>query len=231
MRLVTWNCAMALRNKWEPLVSLAPDVAVIQECEKKEKWPAQWYSGAEWFGSNAHKGLAVVTFDPWRVEACEQLDPSIEFVLPTRITGPRPFNLLAVWTKQAQTKERSYIGQLHRATQVYSSWLAASDTVVIGDWNSNAQWDRERKANHSATVALLADCGLVSTYHQYYGCKHGSEQHPTWYNHKRADYGFHLDYCFVPRSWTTTLRSVQVGKFDDWRAYSDHCPLIVDFGA
>jgi exonuclease III len=229
MRLVTWNCAMALRNKWAQLAHLAPDVAVIQECEKKEKWPAQWYSEAQWLGSNEHKGLAVVTFGPWRVEACEQIDPSIEFVLPTRITGPKAFNLLGVWTKQAAIKEHSYIGQLHRAAQVYSSWLAAADSVVIGDWNSNAIWDRERRANHSATVALLADCGLASAYHLHYSCKHGSEPHPTWYNHKRADRGFHLDYCFVPGSWSASLSAVQVGKFDEWRAYSDHCPVIVDF--
>ena len=32
MRLVAWNCAMALHRKFEALLSLRPDVAVIAEC-------------------------------------------------------------------------------------------------------------------------------------------------------------------------------------------------------
>jgi len=30
---------MALRRKWPQLAALAPDVAVIQECETPDKWP------------------------------------------------------------------------------------------------------------------------------------------------------------------------------------------------
>jgi endonuclease/exonuclease/phosphatase family metal-dependent hydrolase len=220
---------MALRNKWEQLARLEPDVAVIQECETEEKWPQQGYSQAAWYGSNQNKGLAVVTFGPWRVEACEQLDPSIEFVLPARISGPKTFNLLGVWTKQSPVKGQSYIGQMHRAAQVYSSWLSAADSVVIGDWNSNAQWDRAQKANHSATVALLSAAKLESAYHTHNHCIPGRERHPTWYNHKRAERGFHIDYCFVPQSWLAKMRSVSVGQFDQWRPFSDHCPLVVDF--
>ncbi len=32
MRLVAWNCAMALHRKFEALLRLRPDVAVIAEC-------------------------------------------------------------------------------------------------------------------------------------------------------------------------------------------------------
>jgi exodeoxyribonuclease III len=98
----------------------------------------------------------------------------------------------------------------------------------MGDWNSNAIWARERRANLSATVALLADCTLASAYHHYYGCAPGSEQHATWYNHKRAERGFHLDYCFIPQRWLPQVHKVEVGSFEQWRTYNDHCPLIVD---
>ncbi len=229
LRLVTWNCAMALRNKWEQLAGLAPDVAVIQECETPDRWPQGAYTSVLWHGgSNRHKGLAIVTFGNWRLEAVEQLDLTIQHVLPARVVGATTFHLLGVWTKGAPIKERSYIGQLHQAAQVYASWLAAADAAVMGDWNSNAIWDRERRANHSATVALLADCMLASAYHHHYRCAPGSEQHATWYNHKRAERGFHLDYCFIPQRWLPQVYKVEVGSFEQWRTYSDHCPLIVD---
>lgn len=228
LRIITWNCAMALRNKWEQLISLTPDVAVIQECETEDRWRKKVYTSAVWCGNNRHKGLAIVTFGPWKVERCESLDASIEFVLPVRISGPMAFNMLAVWTKQSEIKGRGYIGQMQHAADVYAAWLASSDSVVVGDWNSNAGFKGASGEAYLATVEQLAKCGMTSAYHHHHRCRHGNERHATWYNHKRADNGYHLDYCFVPQSWTPMLQSVKVGGLDDWRAYSDHCPLIVD---
>ncbi len=37
LRILTWNCQMALRKKHELLASLRPDIAVIQECERPDK--------------------------------------------------------------------------------------------------------------------------------------------------------------------------------------------------
>lgn len=219
---------MALRNKWEQLISLAPDVAVIQECETKDRWHKDAYTSAVWCGNNKHKGLAIITFGPWKVEACESLDDTIEFVLPARISGPMVFNMLAVWTKQSKIKGRSYIGQMEQAADVYAAWLAGSDSVVVGDWNSNARFTGASGEAYLATVAQLAKFGLASAYHHHHRCRHGNEHHATWYNHKQAGNGYHLDYCFVPQSWTPKLRSVKVGRLDEWKAYSDHCPLVVD---
>ena len=39
LRVATWNCNMAFRNKCEQLLSLAPDIAVIQECERPSAGP------------------------------------------------------------------------------------------------------------------------------------------------------------------------------------------------
>jgi len=93
LRIVTWNCAMAFRRKWPRLAALQPDIAVIQECEKPDKWPAIGASSILWHGENQHKGLAVVSFGAWQLEEVAQLDRSIQFVLPARVTGPRTFNL------------------------------------------------------------------------------------------------------------------------------------------
>ena len=34
MRLVTWNCNLSLSRKLPRIVGLAPDLAIIQECER-----------------------------------------------------------------------------------------------------------------------------------------------------------------------------------------------------
>ena len=73
-----------------------------------------------------------------------------------------------------------------------------------------------------------APCGLGSAYHAFFGCGQGAERHGTWYNHKRIERSFHLDYCFVPRNWLPHVYRVEVGRPHAWLAYSDHCPLIVD---
>ena len=36
MRIVTWNCAMKLDAKYEQLMSLRPDIAVIPECAEPD---------------------------------------------------------------------------------------------------------------------------------------------------------------------------------------------------
>ena len=74
----------------------------------------------------------------------------------------------------------------------------------------------------------LAALGLVSAYHQFYGEAQGSESRPTLHMLKKQDRPYHIDYCFVPQSWTAHIKSVDVGTYEAWVAYSDHCPVVVD---
>jgi hypothetical protein len=32
MSIVVWNCNMALQDKYEPLLALGPDIAIVAEC-------------------------------------------------------------------------------------------------------------------------------------------------------------------------------------------------------
>ena len=69
MRLVVWNCNMALHNKYEHLLGLAPDIAVIPECANidvmREKAPGFLPTSSIWIGDKRHKGLGVLT--PWEL--------------------------------------------------------------------------------------------------------------------------------------------------------------------
>jgi exonuclease III len=57
----------------------------------------------------------------------------------------------------------------------------------------------------------------------------GKERHPTLYMYRHQDKPYHLDYCFASHDITRKLKSVEIGGYDLWSAYSDHVPVIVSF--
>ena len=234
MKLVTWNCQGAFRKKAHQLAPLAPDLAVIQECECPSKLRltanAPQHHDLLWQGDNLDKGVGVFAYGNLRYTLYAGYDPSIRHCIPVCISGDYDLHLLAVWAMGHKQKARSYVGQLYQAVHTYADFIRQRDTIIIGDWNSNAIWDHERPvSNHSAVIKLLAEAGLVSVYHEYFGEAHGREAQPTFFLHRSANKGYHLDYCAVPRSWLPRLQSVTVGAFDAWRGHSDHTPLLVEF--
>jgi hypothetical protein len=68
MRILVWNCKMALSRKRQPLYALGADVAVIPECAKKcvDLCIKEGFDGC-WFGDNPNKGLGVLIRKPWRI--------------------------------------------------------------------------------------------------------------------------------------------------------------------
>jgi hypothetical protein len=72
MRIVAWNCNMALDRKVDVLLDLAPDIAVVCECAEPERLrlrsKSSWMQGEPvWIGRNPHKGLAVFAFNGYAV--------------------------------------------------------------------------------------------------------------------------------------------------------------------
>jgi hypothetical protein len=151
-----------------------------------------------------------------------------KFVFPVQVLGPRNFTLIAVWSKGGQ--KYRYVMGVVKAIQTYRSLFESSPTVLIGDLNSNAIWDslHPEGLNHSALINLLSELGLVSSYHHFYGEAQGLETRPTCYLLWNKDRPYHIDYCFVPKSWASRIQRVDVGAFDAWRQHSDHRPLLVD---
>lgn len=233
MRIVTWNCQGGFRHKADKIAALEPDIAIIQECEAPDRLPAHDAGWSQrplcWHGDNPRgKGVAVfasfgnqLTIDPIH-------DPSIKYVVPVVVAGPSSFNLLAVWTKEDDDKKAMYIGQALAGVNAYASFIEGGPTMVVGDFNSNLIWDRPDNHRHADVVAALDGHGLVSIYHHWYQERQGAESRNTFYMYRTPDRGFHIDYCFIPRSWLPYVRGVQVGAHEAWSDLSDHCPLIVD---
>lgn len=81
MRILTWNCGMALVRKAESLLALHPDIAVVQECSKKlvDDLRSHGISGL-WFGANPNKGLAVLCGKGWKPKVVDE--PFGKWVIP-----------------------------------------------------------------------------------------------------------------------------------------------------
>ena len=104
MRLVAWNCAMALHRKFEALQALKPDVAVIAECAEPARLAERLdlsglSSSPVWVGENPNKGLAVFGFNDHRVALAPIHRPRLRFLAPVTVEGAATFNLLAVWAQ------------------------------------------------------------------------------------------------------------------------------------
>jgi len=96
LRIVTWNCGMALARKAPSLLGLHPDIAVVQECSKKSVHvlASQGFSGL-WFGANLNKGVAVFCSKEFAVQVVGK--PFGKWVVPVRVCGAVvDFNLLAI---------------------------------------------------------------------------------------------------------------------------------------
>ena len=115
LRIVTWNCGMALARKAPSLLGLHPDVAAVQECSKKSVHvlASQGFSGL-WFRANLNKGVAVFCSKEFAVQGVGK--PLGKWVDPVRVCGAvGDFNLLAIWACPVGTKRAdNYIGQVYR---------------------------------------------------------------------------------------------------------------------
>jgi exonuclease III len=234
LRLVTWNCNGAYRRKAQPVARYKPDLAVIQECESLERLkfvkeiPSP--SAGVWFGDNLNRGVGVFSYTGLEFELYQPYHESIKYCVPIKVRGRFNFNLLAIWAMGHQDRQLSYIGQVFQALEVYRDFIKQAGTILIGDFNSNKIWDRKsRIGNHSRIVDDLEKEEIVSVYHTYFSEAQGVETQPTFYLYRNQDKAYHIDYCFVPKNWTSRLSSVSVGTYAEWRLLSDHSPIFIEF--
>lgn len=235
MKIVTWNCNGAFRKKRDALLSLEPDIWVIQECEdpsqSKDQAYVDWANAHHvcWVGENKHKGLAVFTTQENRLKRLRWWSHGYELFLPCLFNENTL--ILAVWTKPAARPSQNYVVQLWNYLEKHRSKLKG-DCVVLGDFNSNTFWDdKYRIGNHSQVVQRLNQRGLTSCYHSKYLESHGSESIPTFFLYKDLSKPYHLDYIFLSKSLAEHVTHFEVGDPIHWLPLSDHMPLISHINA
>lgn len=202
---------------------------VIQECEDPNQSTESHYKDYAcnhlWAGLNKSKGLGVFAKDNVTLSKVElNLEP-LELFLPCLVNNEIP--LLATWTKQANSPNFRYIGQLWKFLQIHKAFLDKPKAILVGDLNSNKQWDEwDRWWNHSDVVRELSDLGLTSAYHKFFNEAQGEETKPTLYLQRNLSKDYHIDYGFFSKSWSINM--VQVGKADFWLDHSDHMPMLFE---
>lgn len=227
---------MAFRKKAGTILQYKPDILVVIECEHPDKLvntDTHRPKDQLWFGKNQHKGLAVFSYCNYRFRVHETYNDQFQMIVPLEVTGKSfRFNLFIVWAYNPDDADGRYVTQVWKAVNYYEKLLADQPAILIGDFNSNAIWDRKNAVHgsHSLVVSKLASHHIHSVYHHHYDQLPGTEHHPTFYLYRHKDKPYHLDYCFASDSLLRKLESVEIGDYDAWTKHSDHVPVMVAFG-
>lgn len=233
MKIVTWNCNGAFRNKFDNLLDYEADIHIIQECENptesKHNKYQNWAKNYLWIGDTKNKGLGIFAKPEIILEKLDWTNNfknhSVKHFLPCKVNND--FDLLAVWTHRNNSPNFGYIGQLWKYLQVNKDKL--NGTLIAGDFNSNAIWDEwDRWWNHSDVVSELKEYGIESLYHKLTGEEHGKESMPTLYFQKKIARPYHIDYIFGPKKLTERAKKFEIGKAEKWLKLSDHMPIFYE---
>ncbi len=235
MKIITWNCNMVFRKKARYIFYHNPDILVVPECENLEKLKFEEDlvvpTDILWYGKNQNKGIGVFAFNNFKLNLLGCCGFGFGGVLLISVTnGNLNFILFAIWANNPEDKDGAYVTQIWKAINYYDSLLSERNTILIGDFNSNTIWDKPRRiGNHSTVVSRLEQKNIFSTYHKFYNQIQGQETHPTLFMYRHKDKPYHIDYCFASIDFIENLKSVEVGKYEDWFMHSDHKPLTVEF--
>jgi exodeoxyribonuclease III len=232
MRIITWNCQGAFRNKLDAVAHYAADILIVQECESLEKFQKnsyQYFKNATWYGENTSKGIGVFS-NTYSFEILDIHNTDFKTIIPISATnGAIAYTLFAICAINTTTPKEKYIEQVWKAIHYYTSLLTNKNVILAGDFNSNAIWDRTSSiGNHSDVVAKLASYNIHSAYHVFFQQAQGQEMHPTFFHYRKKEKPFHLDYCFLSNNLLNKIKSVHIGDYKTWTAFSDHSPIIID---
>ncbi len=231
MRFVTWNCRIgAFRGKAQRIAPLRSDVHVAQEVESIENvllFGGEYqptYRDRMSDPAYPRRAVGVFSYTDTALKSVDSFEPLYGFRRYEGRRGDLLFQAVGVWTAATDTRETSYM-QAHEGIRRHGDWIRRHPTVILGDFNDNASY---RTPHWQRLLDLMRPLGLESAYHRYFAEAFGAETRPTHFHGGRETAPFHLDYCFVPKAWADRLTRVEVGKYEDWHAHSDHVPLIVD---
>jgi endonuclease/exonuclease/phosphatase family metal-dependent hydrolase len=231
LRIVSWNCRVGgFRYKSAKVAVLRADILAVQEVSHKDV--ALVFSGVEQptyrnqilDPAYPRRSIGVYSYTDANVRAVDETAPFYSFRRFVVNKGLLEFNVAAVWTAATNDVATSYL-QAHDGIDRYAKWIQERPTIILGDLNMDASYTRSALPRLVDSAKKL---GLVSAYHDFFGEQFGSESRHTYFYRGRSSGAYHLDYCFVPRSWVQFIQMVTVGEHAEWENVSDHVPVIVD---
>ncbi|MBK1826885.1 endonuclease/exonuclease/phosphatase family protein [Haloferula rosea] len=209
-------------RKLPQLAALQSTVLALQEIGKPEE-PVQ---SEIWTGEKDNQGVSVKAAEGIEVRLDETYSPDFPDTLPTVLN--EKFQVLAIWSKPRKT----YVQNVLSILDQFEEFIHRRPTVVLGDFNANPTFDAGN-AKHSKFHHIeerMNAVGLISAYHQYFGEPFGAESRASIYWMWKENKPFHIDYVFVPKTWSHHITRVDVGDYNSWKSLSDHRPLSVELG-
>lgn len=231
MKIISWNCNGALRNKFERISDFDADIYIIQECENPTETNnnayKNWAKNHLWIGDTKNKGLGIFASDNITLKKLDwsnqYQDHRVKYFLPCSVNSN--FDLLGVWTHKNNSPNFGYMGQFWKYLQVNKENFC--NLIIAGDFNSNTIWDEwDRWWNHSDVIRELAEIGIKSIYHDFLNEEQGKEKQPTFFHHKKVEKAYHIDYLFASENYIKRVEEIRLGKVGKWLEISDHLPLI-----
>jgi len=226
MRIIAWNAnynnrkSRTLEDNLDLLAPLHPDLVVLSETGL----PRDPSIGAYLAGDQAPV-LAIVPCTGFHVEQVPGNDRAPMYSTFLRVSGPCHFTLGAIWPVK-QEGGPGYASLLNRLLDHFHEALSEHPVILAGDFNSSTRVSGQ-EASHPKLVDRLQQRGLRSVYHEHSGEAHGSESIATYYWRTKDPQPFHIDYCWVSESLLPGA-TVTIPQSQEWRALSDHAPLIID---
>ena len=250
MKIVSWNCNGAFRNKAKLLDQFNADILIIQECEdpsRSSKIYNEWAGSYLWIGDSKNKGLGIfarngnqvqklnwkgeidLSFNKLNGKSISIKNDYLKYFTPCLINNE--FHMLGIWATKSIFENFEYIGQIWLYLQIHKEKLKNQKQIICGDFNSNSIWDKwDRFWNHSDVVNELRKRQIESLYHYKSGEKYGNETNYTFYMYRKLDKPYHIDYIFLSND-LLVKSIIDFPNPTKWLKYSDHIPIVCEVNA
>lgn len=239
MKIVTWNCNGAFREKYEHIFEEKADIYVIQECENPNE-PMDKYNEYKesmgdnffWTGNLHYKGLGIFAKEGVKLEKIET-NGNFEHFLLLRVKDK--FNLLGVWAMN-KNKEKGlspYVEMIHDFLEANED-VFDENLVMCGDLNSNVVFNDHHKKkdafgdpkNHTYLNMKLNCKHLFSAYHYLTGEEQGKETKATFFQARHLNDPYHLDHVYSKKG--VVKKNLQILDNWEWINLSDHLPVVFE---